>query len=201
MVAALLAAASAGGCQALAILGGGGSVPAQYTLPKGKRILVFVDPRPTVRAPADFPSALGDAIGQHLYKYGLADHLVTQDRLTALRRDNARFPHMGIADVARATDADVVIYVDLITYDVSAISDNSIAQGNAHVLVKVLDANGNRLYPKNSSTGTEISAEIEPAFTSERDMAAVVTDLTKLLGLRVGRLFQSYDNDDAVLAK
>ncbi len=200
-VGALLCISVAGGCQAMALLSGGGSVSAQHKLPKEKRILVFVDPRPTVRAPVNFSTALADAIGQHLYKYGLADHIVSQDRLTALRRDSARFPHMGIADVAHATDADVVVYVDLITYDVSAISDNSIAQGNAHVLVKVLNANGERVYPKNSPSGTEIAAEIEPAFTSERDMAAVVTDLTNLLALRVGRLFQSYDKDDPVLAK
>lgn len=197
----LLALAALPGCQALYFLGAQGDMPAQFTLPKEKRILVFVDPRPTVTAPADFPAALGDAIGQHLYKYGLADHIVAQERLTALRRDANRFAHMGIADVAHAADADIVIYVDLITYDVSAISDNSIAQGNAHVLVKVLDSNGTRLYPKNSTTGTEVAAEIEPAFTSEKDIAGVAQDLTNLLALRVGRLFQSYDRQDAVLSK
>ena len=46
-----------------------------------------------------------------------------------------------------------------------------------------------------------MAAETEPAFTSEKDIAGVAKDLTSLLALRVGRLFQSYDRQDAVLSK
>jgi hypothetical protein len=199
---ALLAAFPAlPGCQALYFLGGKGTQPALYTLPKDQRILVFVDPRPTVSAPVDFSSTLGDKIAQHLYKYGVADKFVAQERLTALRRDHARFGAMGIADVAKATEADLVLYVDLIAYDVNAISDESIAQGSAHVLVKVLARDGTRLFPKDAPAGIETAAQVEPAFTADRDMNAVIKQLTDTLAMRVGRMFQKYDREDPVLSR
>jgi hypothetical protein len=188
-------------CQALYFLGGKGTQPALYTLPKASRILVFVDPRSTVSAPVDFPSALGEKIAAHLYKYGVADKFVAQERLTALSRDHAKFATMGIADVARATEADVVIYVDLISYEVNAISDESIAQGSVHVLVKVLDHNGDRLWPKDAPTGIETGAKIDPALTTDRDQAAVLKMLTDTLAIHVGRMFQKYDAEDPVLAR
>jgi hypothetical protein len=131
----------------------------------------------------------------------VADKFVAQERLTALSRDHAKFATMGIADIARATEADVVIYVDLISYEVNAISDESIAQGSVHVLVKVLDHNGDRLWPKDAPTGIETGAKIDPALTTDRDQAAVLKMLTETLAIHVGRMFQKYDAEDPVLAR
>jgi hypothetical protein len=188
-------------CQALYFLGGKGTQPALYTLPKEARILVFVDTRPTLSPPVDFPSALGEKIAAHLYKYGLANKFVAQERLTALRRDHAKFSTMGIADVARATEADVVLYVDLISYEVNAISDESIAQGSVHVLVKVLNHDGTRLWPKDAPAGIETAAQLDPALTTDRDLPAVLKMLTDTLAMHVGRMFQKYDAEDPVLSR
>ncbi len=197
----LAALAGLQGCAALYFLGGKGSQPALYTLPKTARILVFVDPRANVTVPVDFPSALGEKIANHLYKYGVADKFVAQERLTALRRDQQQFSRMGIADVAKATDADVVIYVDLISFQAQAISDDSMAEGSAHVLVKVLGKDGARLWPKDSPTGIETAAQVEPALTSDRSVPAIITTLSDMLSIRVGRMFQSYDKEDSVLSR
>lgn len=183
------------------LTGAGGKQKALYTLPRQKRVMVFVDVHPTVEAPAGFANQLGENLSTHLFQYQAVDHVVAQARLAELRRAPDTFKKMGVADVARATDADLVLYVDLITFNVSSLSDDSITQGMAQVLVKVIDANGKRLWPLNDVAGAQVDAKVDPAFTEQRDKLAVAKELNDKLARDVGRMFHDYSPNEGELVK
>src|SRR4051812_8628708 len=103
---------SLAGCELLYLMGGKGSQAALYTIPKEKRVLVLVDVHESVTAPPAFASGLGEKISTHLFRNNGADHLVSQDRLIALQQeDPAAYKKMGVADIAKAADADMVLVV------------------------------------------------------------------------------------------
>src|SRR5687768_13943965 len=100
------------GCEILYFMGGKGSEPALYTIPKDKRVLVLVDIHEGVTVPPAFAAGLGEKISTHLFRNNGADHLVSQDRVIALQKDDPEaFKKMGVADIARGTDADIVLVV------------------------------------------------------------------------------------------
>lgn len=189
-----------GSCQALYFLSGKGTKDAAYKLPKEKRVLVFVDAPPSVLLPPGYAATLGKAIGDHLYKYKAADKIVAQDRLTTLR-DDPTFSRLGIADVARATDADVIVYVNLVTFHEGLLSDGTVTQGDAQALVKVNDSTGKRLWPIDDAAGLPVDAHVEDQLAEQRSDAATLKEITNSLATRIGRQFHDYSLDDADMNK
>jgi hypothetical protein len=188
-------------CAALYFLGGGkGDQDPLYKIPQGKRVLVLVDTAPSVTATPGFTKLLGQKINDHLYKYKATDTLVAQARLDTLKSDPA-FPKMGIADVARAAGADIVIYVNIVSLNMNSTADKSVAQGDAEAMVKAVDSDGKRLYPTADAGGTPVQAHVDPALTEGQVEGAVVNQLTDILALRVGRMFHKYSLDDADMTK
>ena len=197
----LLLAFTLSGCQMLYMFAGKGSQEALYVIPKGARVLIFVDVRPTAHMPAEGPLVLGEKIADHLFRHKAADNFVAQQRLSEVRRLDD-FRKMGIADIARATDADVVLHVDVIQYTANTISDSSISEGSAAALVKVVDRQGNRLWPpEGTAMGAPVQARLDPLLTEQRDLNAVHKELAELLTIRIGRMFHAYDLEDKEMTK
>ena len=174
---------------------------ALYKLPKNQRVLVFVDVHPTVVAPAGFATQVAEKVGVELFRYKALEHTVAPGRLNELRRNQEAFNKMGVADIARATDADVVICVDLVTFSASTLSDKSVTQGFAQAMVKVIDSHGKRLWPGDGSAGKEIDERVDPAFADQRDQDAVAKELGDKLARDVARLFHDYDQSESELMK
>jgi hypothetical protein len=196
----LLATTLSGCGQLSGLMNGRGDQPALYTLPQNKRVLVFVDTRSDIAAPAEFATTLADGIGAHLYKYHAANNLVGQDRLTGIRHDAIVFAKMGVGDVAVATDADVILYVDVVTLNIASTTDNSVSQGGAQVLVKVIDRDGKRLWPGTELPGTLVAVQVPAAYTEMSDMA-IAAQISDLLTLRIGRMFHKYSLDDKAMVQ
>ena len=188
------------GCQALYFLQGKGTQKALFKLPKDQRILVFVDTPPSVSLPAGYAASLGEEIGAHLYKYKAATTVATQDRLTAMRSDPT-FIKLGVADVAKATGADVVVYVNVVTFNVALISGDAVSRGDAQALIKVIDKNGARLWPLNQPAGQTIEAHLDEALSDQRDQAATLKQIGDQLTNHAGRLFHDYSLDDPEMTK
>ena len=183
------------GCELLGFFAGHGSQKALFDLPKDKRVLVLVDVRPELTVPPTFAITLGDRISSYLFRNKATDKLVGQDRLLDLRRDDARFRKMGVADIAATVDADVVIVAYVVSLDVGTSTDGTVTQGAALVTVKVVDRSGDRLWPGDAA-GTRVEARVDPAFASDRDKAQVYKELGDLLTVRVGRMFHKYSLED-----
>lgn len=199
----LLAAAlvTLAGCEFLYFAQGKGSQPAMYTIPKNARVLVFVDPRPHTRMSPELVTLLGEGIGQHLFTYQAADRFVAQQRLTALRRDGDAFSKMGIADIARACEADIVIHVDVRQYKVVTSEDAQVAEGGAETVVKVVSASGERLFPAQPTEGVAVLAQVGTALTDLRSVADAEREMIGLLKVRTGRLFHKWDVEDKAVNK
>ncbi|MCL2646153.1 MAG: hypothetical protein FWD61_03995 [Phycisphaerales bacterium] len=173
---------------------------ALYQFPEGKRVLVLVDVRPTVGVPPEFATQLGQSISDKLMQWRAADAIVPQNRVLELKANPAKFSQMGIANIAQAADADVVLHVDLVGFNAAALSDESITEGGAQALVKVVDRQGNRLWPP-STMGTMVEARVAPAFSEQRSRAGVQKEITDRLATRTARMFIKFRLDDPAIAK
>jgi hypothetical protein len=187
-------------CAAFYFLAGKGDQEALYKLPKGKRVLVLVDAAPSVTVEPGFPKLLGQKISDHLYKYKATDTIVAQARLETLRND-PMFDKMGVADVARETGADLVIYVNVEALHLTSTAEKEVTEGDAEVLVKVIDADGKHVFPTDNAAGTPVQAHVDAAMREGQGEGAVANEITDVLGLRVGRMFHSYSLDDADMTK
>jgi len=190
-----------GGCEILYFLGGKGSQAALYTIPKDKRVLVLVDVHESVTAPPAFAANLGEKISTHLYRNNAADRLVSQDRVVSLQQsDPAAYKKMGVADIAKATDADIVMVVYVTQLSIPVTTDGTVASGDAQIQVKIIDRNGERLWP-GDVVGNKIDAHVDSAFTSERDVEGIVKELTDILSVRTGRMFHPYNLEDKTMLR
>jgi hypothetical protein len=187
-------------CQALYFLTGKGDQDALFKLPKDKRALVFVDSLPSITLPPDYARNLGKMISDHIYKYKGADEMVGQDRLNILRNDPA-FSKMGIADVARATNADLVIWVNIVTFNVTESTDQMVSQGDVDAMVKVVDSDGVRMWPKNDVAGTAVHGHTDPSLMEEQTKGGMTGAIDDQLTVRVGRMFHKYSLDDPDMTK
>lgn len=172
-----------------------------YKFPTGKRVLVFVDPRPNQNVPPEFSAELARKISNLLYQFHGTDHVVPQTRIMELRREPQKLASMSISDVAKAADADVVLHVDLIALQVSTISDESLTQGVAQAFVKVVDRDGKRLWPGDMQAGAAVTATVLPAFTESRNSEVVRQQLGEQLASRIARAFVKYDAGEPALSK
>jgi hypothetical protein len=172
-----------------------------FKLPAGKRVVVFVDPRANQNVPPEFSSELGLKISTLLQQFGGADAIVQQSRVMELRRESGKFSKMSVADVAVASDADVVLHVDVIGFGIATISDQSITQGGAQAIVKVVDRHGKRLWPPETTTGAAVTAKVDPGFTEQRDARMVQRELNEQLGSRIARIFLTYKLGEPALSK
>ena len=189
------------GCELAALFAGHGSQPALYQFGKNQRVLVLVDVLDGVTLPPGFDIGLAEGIGQHLYSYKAADHIVAQERLLQVRERNPDvFKKMGMADVAVATDADVVLHVRILRFITPVISDGTVAQGDAEVFVKVVDRTGARLFP-GDPTGVRVIAHQDPSLISDRSVPMTQTLMMAQLAMRTGRMFHKYSLEDRVLTK
>jgi len=186
-----------GGCDMF----GKGTQKAEFKLPEKARILVMVDPRPASNTPIDVPAALGETINRYLYKHNVGENFVAQARLTELRK-NPQFARMGIADIAKATDADVVVFLDLVRFSADTQSEGQLTEGFAQGLVKVVDGRGQRLWPAETEVlGQEVQAVVAPNFASDMSVVQVRQALIDGMAIHTGRLFHDYDKEDKEVAK
>jgi len=193
------------GCSMLSALSSGnGTIPAECTLPAKARVLVFVDPRETAQMTPDQQLDVADAIVKHLYKYKAADNFVSQQQVVVLRSkySDDDFRRIGVAAVARLTDADVVIHVDVTAYALPQMSENQMAIGYARTLIKVVNRDGKRMFPDVTSTlGKEVDAEANFQLNDPGSPSPADQKLNDILALRIGRIFHEYDSDDRQMTK
>jgi hypothetical protein len=188
------------GCQALYFLQGKGNQDALYTFPQGQRVLVFVDAPASVILPPNYANTLGDDISDHLFKNKATETIVAQDHLNTLRSDPT-FSKLGDADIARATNADIILYVDILTFNVGLASGEAVTQGDAEAMVKVVSKTGQHLWPPAQPNGQAVQAHVDEDLADKRDQDATYKEISNLLTVRIGRMFHKYSLDDPDMSK
>ncbi len=182
-----------GGCELAYLLAGNGSNAAQYKLSKKMRILVLVDTSADSQLSVHSMATLMTSVNQILYAHKCANNFVPAYRIVALQRQNpVQYHSMGIADIAHAVNAGVVVYIFVKRFDVTLESAGQLTKGSADALVKVVDANGNRLWPMTGSPGQSVTARVATGTAVSQSPHEVQSAMLAILARRISRLFYRY---------
>ena len=198
-----LAAACAAGCNyatpALWVLQGPPKKPAEYTLPKDRKTVVFVDDRKNVVSRLQLRSQLADDVGTVLRDEGLVTNVVSGRELIAfVRRNETASKLVSIGELGQAAGAEVVVYIEMQAFALSP--DGATPRPTAVARVKVVDVKAKeRLFPSmgGETDGFEVSVDIETLTTdSYRTSAArrrMEDALEKKLADHVAKVFYEHE--------
>jgi hypothetical protein len=197
----LVVAGMLGGCQILYFIFGQGDQPALYRFGKGKRVLVLVEAANGVTVPPAFTTSLADQIGLHLQRYKAVDvPLVPQERLIALQQANPeKYPTWGVPDIARRTDADLVLYVAITQMAINKTADGTVGEGRAMAYVKVCNQK-EKLWPADDM-GQLVEARQDAVLLRDKSDDDIRKDMAERLTLRTGRMFHAYSLDNQDMAR
>ncbi len=187
------------GCDALYSMTGKGMQKPLYEFPIHSRILVMVDTHPASNVPLDVPAQLGQSIIDKLFvqqKKDKKSEFVAQSRLAVMRADAEKFQKMSISDIAKATNADYVLYVDLRLFSIRTVSDNEITQAMAQAVTKVVDRQGTRIYPKDGSSGTPMQVSLTPELTVRATRNTSEDELIDKMATQISQQFVEYDKEN-----
>ncbi len=169
---------SAGGCQLDYLFSGRGVSQRVYHIKAKQRVLVLVDSSPESPLSIHAVSSLIVATNQDLYKNRAATILIPPYRLVALMKSHpVSYREMGIADIARALNANLVIYIFIDRFRNQLISDKQITQGDAQAYIKLVSASGTRLWPKGATPGQLVTARVPPGLAMSQNTVSVQDSL------------------------
>ena len=189
------------GCEVGYFIFGQGDQPAVFKIPEQSRVLVLVDKAANSPMTVSDLQSLINTMNLLLYQNKVATQFVPAFRLTNLQRNTELYQSMGIADIAAAVRADIVIYIYLRKFSAKLISDKQISEGYASAIVKVVNKNGTRLWPKDATDGYPITVKIPQALASSQSSAAVHNALIQAVAQKVALLFYSHPQSSAANAE
>jgi len=190
------------GCAMFFMMTGKGQQKALFEFPEKARVLIMVDTHPNTGIPVDVPAMLGTALAAQWQPR--ANHpleFVDPGRLTQLQYNADAFRSLSIADVARKTHADYVVYVDLLQFSVQGRSENQISQAVTQTMVRVVDRDGQRVFPTDASAGMPVSAALPPTLGESASSSQQKDKLIDLLSIRITRMFFDYDLEDQAVIR
>ncbi len=168
-IAAALAAAAllAGGCNmavpALYVIQGPQKRPAQFTLPEDRKLVVFVDDRENVVSRLQLRAQLADDVGSRIQQEELVREVVSGRELIAyVRRVETASRRVPIDELGKVVGADLVLYVEMDAFTLSA--DGASATPVASAYVKVVDLKEKRrIFPPDGDDprGFPVSSELK----------------------------------------
>jgi hypothetical protein len=172
---------------------------ALYHLPKDQTVLVFPD---DVSGQLSYPllkQLLAEKIGSELHEAKGAKATVPYVKLYEFstqvgqrwyRMDDTG---MGVAEVTRALGADMAVYVSIRHFQLKDNPGDPAWKGKLNVFVKVVSAQGKRLWPTDRTDGYELSLEM-PASAGEGPAIgpALAQQLAEKMAVNVVDLFRSH---------
>jgi len=173
--------------------------PAAYELEPNQCVLIFPD---DMAQPLSYPPLkrmLADGLNARLSELDLVDRTVEYEKLRELtRRTPTDRPAggdqiLGVAEVAETLGADTAVYLDIREYRLKDNLSDPVWKGHLKVLVKVVAADGERLWPTDQLAGHEVVVTT-PLHTSEsRHHNVKLTGiLADLMVDKVARLFHAH---------
>ncbi len=207
----LLAAA----CAALALLAPAGCnimIPAMWVaqgppkkaavfpdLPKDRKTTVFVDDRKNVVSRTQLRTQLADDVLQQLSREGvLADVVSGRELIAYVRRTETSKKRVSIEDLGNAVGAEIVIYVEMVSFDLSP--DGATPKPAASANVKVVDVKSKqRLFPPpgGEQAGYLVTAETEALqpgiYRTSAGRRTVEDLLEKRLADQIAKVFYEHE--------
>lgn len=206
----LLVAAAVSACSPFAVVGNvftaGSAVPAKYTLPQGKTVLVLVDDPQNVlgnpRLTQSIAAQTNFQLKQHFDKIKLVS---VRDLASLQTKLGNRYSSTPMVTIARDLGADVLIHVEVET--VTLRYAYTVYRPTASVRVKVIDATTlKRLFPSPGPVRDQAIAQPGypllvhlPSQTVNQSqpgaVQAMTRSLAKRIGVKVAELFYDHAKD------
>lgn len=182
------------------IIEGPASNDAQYTLPD-RKVVVFVDDRKSVLSRTQLRTSIGDKVASDLLAKKLVpDAIASREAVAVARREESVGKPLSTAEIGEKVGADVVIYVRMLSFELSEPGNNP--RPNAVALVRVIDAaNRARLFPSDAeapgaevrSTMNEVSMDLYNSSSGRRTIEDL---LATNLGDRIAKLFYKHEKNE-----
>lgn len=166
-----------------------------YELPKTGQLLVLVNDRPGYGVPLEVPPQMAMGITKHLNKYNAHERFISPEVIAGLKADPKEFSKLDVMTVARKTNADYVLFVDLYEFRAEEVSSGLITDGVARALVRVVDKNGNRMWPAHDGNPQVVETTVPPMTVDQQSLADVKRKLAVDLTTKIGRMFHDYTTD------
>lgn len=174
-------------------------IAAKYKLPPERSTVVFVDDRNNRLPSRDLREMIASAAGDALTSGNAVRDLIDpRSALAAASKDRFGEP-MTIAEIGRAVQADVVIYVTIDAFSLSA--DGQSVSPTSSMRVKVIDsATETRLWPEETA-GYSLGVQAPPRQGSIQGSAAEMHQIRQeaaaRAGLGIAQLFVGYTSREA----
>lgn len=189
-LALVLSAAMAFGTAGCALVGwtvaqfaGPEKEPAEYTPPRNKTYLVFVD---DMVSPVDYEPIKGDLteqLNERLERSGTASDTVDYGDVVQLMSATPEFNRLAISEVGGRLGAEMVLYVQVDRFRLSEYQNTSTWNALLDVSVRVVDVEQQRrLWPDDRPAGYPVEPVSIPQV--EMDMADYADQLSKMLAKR-----------------
>ena len=164
-------------------------VPAQFKLPKGKRVLVFPD---DMHQPVAYPPvkrALAEKVSKVLLEKKAVASAVPYDELVDLQASEPTFNRLAVSTVGKRVGADLVILVSIDEFRLKDSPVGTLWRGRFAGKVRVVDVKEGRLWP-DESAGRPVAAS-EPVCDNSSEIYGTVLSrqLAEKLGSEVAGLF------------
>jgi|GEM_PF-861736 len=171
-------------------------VPPAFEPPKDRKVLVFVDD-PYYRVEYEpLKGLLTEGIVSRLEKNEVAREFVSYDKLLNLMDATPDFNRMRVSQVGSRLGADYVIYVQVESFSLRDGEENPLWHGKLKTSVRVVGADGERLWPKDRGREGHPVKELDmpevqdasPTYGAElsRIMADIMAD-------RIAKLFYEHE--------
>lgn len=190
-----------GGCQAIG-WGVAAMAPPQkikplYKIPADKRVLVFVDDKENPVSYPPIKRELTEAIGKGLVENKLVKETVSYDSLLDLLAREPKFNNLGVADIGRKLNADLVIYVNIKAFRLREEEGSPLWEGELAVSIRVVDAWGKkgetRLWPKEAGD-FDVPSVGMPAKEEPGDYGAeMARDMATRLADKIVKMFYEHE--------
>jgi len=178
------------------IISGPEKIPKMYALDPTKKTVVFVDDTVPVVKSRMQRVKIATTAEQVLLSDGKMEHMIaSQDLLAIVERERFTKP-MGIVEMGDAVGAEIVIYAQMLSFDLTADQQSFIP--SAQVRVKVMDVkNKKRLWPEGVQEWYPLDVTARerqggpPTTLSERD--AEFLTLAQRVGTSIANLFIEHE--------
>lgn len=173
---------------------------AQYTLPD-RKVVVFVDDRKNLLSRTQLRTVIGDKVASDLLAEELVpEAIASRDALSVARRDESAGKSLSTAEIGEKVGAEVVIYVRIMSFNLTEPGGNPVP--NAMARVRVIDAtNRQRLFPTDvQDPGVEVNSDMREVsldlYNSTTGKRSVEEQLATNLGDRIGKLFYKHEKKE-----
>lgn len=170
------------------------AVPAVYTPPKGKTVLVFVDDYFRVVTYDPVKEHLARQLSRQLQDNKVAKKTVGYERILALAEADNHFDDLSVSEVGDKLGADLVLYVLIDRFSLRDSDASQLWRGRLQATVRLVDVRSGRLWPQDRVEGYPVPAVETPLSDNSLPNyeAQLAQTLANQMAERVGRLF--YDH-------